>query len=665
LRQQFCEIGINNIKELIRENSDIPSLIWARTSLDIHLLDDIVDDLEEQRTKLYELTSSLLTLEPDPVKYTHDIRANKAQYVYAASVIGAEINSLEKVSPALLVHTGPQIETMRAKIGLTDKSASPYQREFVGLYAGLLSRQLETAIHLPKAYGEAGSAIEVYTSGMGSLSTVLRGIVERYKYDVDICVSSSFYFEVGILADKLTNKNTQEQIDEKFYNKFENQAQKKTAKPLAYFVQPYSSSPSDPVLDIDRMLKTLEDNPVNRPVYIVIDGTMHGATLNYWDRITKLVEQNKNVTLILAESMVKHSQIGIDKTPAGFAAAYGANPKIIEIAASESATILTEAAAVNLYPFDEYSQTERILRAGRNAEWLSGQMKAYLKANPYVNEVYYSLPNSNEPNELISQYKTKPPFFFIKLNHLLQEDQQRTLTGSLPARSLSELAQGTSYGFDESRFEFIPINGDTYLRISAGQESPIQLQATLSTLERSFKTVTDRDWVETAYSDKVHYLAQDISSGHTIDNSAVIPPNEQQNIRSSDIYKARRFDDMSIQLAYQYQIRTVLNEKPKGFEPRYYVESYNESLNALESAKISDSRLEQLTCEWVIAQDYFLEEFQRAMENEISRTQAYTLARMVVALKSMHISLIPVAKKVYECIEKTRPGDMRFSKGNE
>jgi cystathionine beta-lyase/cystathionine gamma-synthase len=461
----------------------------SRTSdVDQSVLLSLEKSIIEIGNRLTEITEQTI-LDPHPNTGLLRLQSAKQLLCLFNAQLAALSVSTEKVSPGLewhsAFHSGILQGELSEKAFFSNYGITGYSRSSAGSMGLLLVMQLTSESRVPRLSPSSNYSSEIFASGMSGLSSVYNSL--KTALDPELLMTSGFYFELPIISQLEKHDVTTLPADDRFHTRLTRELGKNTEKPLVIFAQPFGSGLNEPVFDLARTLKNLRETDSSRPVFLVLDTTMHGMTLEGWQDIEQLNSSGKDVTLIQVQSLLKHSQMGMDSVPGGFAVAYGSHPEIIRSTTSLRGAVLPEYNAAFLYPFNSEIQTHRIQRAGRNAEYLAGTIQNSVKDNPFVNQVYYS-PNQDPRSETVSsQYSIRPPFLYITFPPLISGHIEKYLNLPHYKNLFPETGNGTSYGFDGTRWEIFTLDdsGSFCVRLAAGQESVLQLMSLTETLTHS------------------------------------------------------------------------------------------------------------------------------------------------------------------------------------
>lgn len=613
----------------------------------------LADQIPKILAELRSLQDRLSTpQEIDPFITSQETQNLLGEYGFLISQSASLATSSEMVSPAR-GHNGPMTAKVQEISTTTElPKTSGYSRFRPGIFARMLAGNIDAQYRLPQASNVSRKEVAVYSSGMGGLGSVLEALA---NLNSEMVISDGFYFELPAVAKKTGLITDTTPVDEEYYLSAAGKLRQETVRPITFFAQPFSSG-MEANFDLDRLLKVIETSDFSRPVYIVLDTTMHGPSLQNWDRINALNRGGKNVTYIEVQSLVKHGQLGLDKVPGGVVIAYGSNPDVINSAAGTRGALMQEFAAACLFPFSSETQLHRIHRAGRNAEHLSNFLQELTKDNPLFGGVFYSSADTRQ------DYATKSPFLFLKINPLVKPYFDESLAQALVTAShtIPDTTEGTSYGFNGTRFESIPIgpNRSDVIRIAAGQQSILNIMALEAHLERM---ITNPSWIENASG----WLNREIDTliADTLPRilraprrTAFNPHRDPQNSTHSALNEITNRDANGFLLnSFRgYQISAELTN-PKLREKLNVPQEKLDELNSL-LPPVTDVKAAFI--QWQIVQPEFIDAFRTKLTvagKSPSPEAAYLLAHAATDIKGVRIVLAPVAKLVNDVLKQIQP----------
>lgn len=633
------------------------------SSADTAVLESMLADLDARVADLDDLSNNTLDINPDPLLDLQAIQRQKQAVMHQAHTIAGISEATERVSPEMTrtakFHTGVlQANMSRGQGFLNERSAGVYTRENAGTMAHLLGLNIAREYGLPNRTNTSKREVEVFANGMGALGSVLESIEDQKP---ELIISEGVYFELPSIAERHGSIKKQTPINDELYFGIAAKLKNESVQPLVIFGQPFGSGMEEKVFDLDRTLKIIKDSEGKRPIVLVIDSTMHGASLQRWKDVEEITSSGKDFTLIEVQSLVKHGQIGMDTVPGGVALAYGTHPELVRASTASRGTMMQEHQAAVLFPFSAELQLARIQRAGRNAKYLAQELKTKLANNPIYNGVH--LASESDP-EVSNQYKTKPPILFIRLNPLIPPTKVDILLDNLTGldRTFPESGKGTSYGFDGTRFEIIPIGegGSQTLRIAAGQESSIPLMAMARHIE---------------YQLNHPRFIRDVSYGLKEEIRMVSEPfgYDKENFKYRLYYdpslNVNDSGDMYIAGLGNNEVESYLHDQCRGHEIseglksnpelKQTLEITDESLDNMAKKLDSPQEIRDWMTQYVITKPEFLNEFRKRLTvfgKAPSMEKAYQIAKAINSHKGVKIVLAPIAKIANQVLKEMQPG---------
>ncbi len=627
---------------------------YKLSEVDKTVLEAVQGQAEDRTRELIELEEEVQILKKWPGADAKDLVRQKRKLLYETNLLAGLAISTEHVSPEMYrfsnFHKGLMQATLKNSAGLVaDRASGIYTRENAGTFAHLLGLNIAREKMLPALTPTNDYGVEVFTSGMGALGSVLESISQAWHPDT--IMASGIYFELPVVAQNANTIKEVEPVGENFYFDIATKL-KQGQKPLAVFAQPFSSGVDDMVVDTKRILEIIKNNDGNQPVFLVLDTTMHGVNINFWPQVNEITSAGKDFTLIEIQSLVKHGQLGLDAVPGGVALAYGTHPEIISTTIGSRATMMPEANAAVLFPFLGEVQSHRIERAGRNAEYLAKGLSESQKDNPLIDSVYYAPTADEAAKKVSSQYETKSPILFLKLNPVIPE---RTLVFWLSDLSginynFPESGIGTSYGFDGTRFENIPIgrDGGVSIRIAAGQESMLQVMALEKYLDYYLNKPELNEYVSRDLKSEIRQIVSPMEyQKEDFKYSFYFLPGMNRN-SNSDKY-LQNMENGRVLRYFSDQVRGRLlvkefTDKP-GLATR--LEITQKEIEDLKGTFDKPEEINQIFTSWMITQPEYIGALRHklAIRGKMpSEETTYQIARLVTDNKAVKIILGPIAK---------------------
>lgn len=633
-----------------------------RSDTDKAVLDSMTAEIDNRIGTLTNLSQQFLEIQTDPLVDAQNIQIQKQMLLANSHLIAGIGESTERVSPQMgnigEFHTGPLQSVLRNNAGfLNERGPGVYNRENAGTMAHLLSLNIAREYRLPEKNPTARRQVEVFGSGMAALGTVLEAVESSNS---ELIITEGFYFELPEIAKRHKVITETTPIDDKLYFGLAEKLKVDSTKPLTIIAQPYGSGLEPNIFDLKRTLGIIKSAEGNRPVTLILDSTMHGASINEWQTVQEITGMGKNFTLIEIQSLVKHGQLGMDSVPGGVALALGSHPELVRTSTGSRGTMMPEHAASVLFPVNAETQMIRIQRAGRNAEYIANHLRSRLQNNPIFERVHYA--PSSDP-ETAKQYKTKPPILFIEINPLVPSHEMSVLMTEFSAihKMFPESGKGTSYGFDGTRFEIIPIGRDQSptIRIAAGQESTLQLMAIANFIETKMNNPNFIKNVSFAIKQEISSIQERWGySKENFKSRLYFDPSSDENNDTDTSIEDMRSQEVQMYLQDQcrgYQISQELTENKKLRESLGIEEKQLADLNkSLDSPQEIRSWVTELT----ITKPVFLKELRNKLSvagKSPSLERVYQIAKAINNNKGVAIVLGPVAKIANDILKKMQP----------
>lgn len=634
-----------------------------RTDVNKIVLEKMATEINQKKQELEDLALSALNISPDSLEDAQNVQQLKQELMFDSHTLASLGESTERVSPEMSAsgdfHAGPIQQQMRQHQGFfNERSASVYSRESAGTFGHLLGLNIAREYGLPNRSNTTNRQVEVFNSGMAALGTVMESLEEVKPQFI---ISEGVYFELPATAIRHGFITETTQVNEDLYFKIAKEAKKDSSTPLVIVGQPFGSGMEKNIFDLDRVLAIIKTTDTKRQIVLVVDSTMHGATLQKWNDVNEIIDTGKNFTLIEVQSLMKHSQLGLDTVTGGVALGYGSHPEHARNRSGSRGTIISEHNAAVLFPFSAEQQIHRVQRAGRNAEFIANNLTEKLKGNPLFKAVHYA---TNSDHETAKRYKTKPPILFVELNELVPEQVVNQLKGQFVGiqKMFPESGRGTSYGFDGTRFEVMSLGPDhsKVIRIAAGQESSIQLMAITRYIEYIMNdpklAQNSGRWLQ----DEIDYLNNENKTYSKADFDIYLQFNRDANPDS----KA----DQYIESLYTQGVALYIKDQCRGHEIINGLRSNTEIKTktgvkepSIDRLALNLDRPEEVmnwVRKYVIIQPEFLERFRTKLaigSKRPSLERAYQIAKAINDLKGVNILLAPVAKIMNNILKEAQP----------
>ena len=348
------------------------------------------------------------------------------------------------------------------------------------------------------------------------------------------------------------------------------------------------------------------------------------------------------------------------------ALAYGTNADIVKSSGGALGTIVNETNAAYLFPLDSAVQKQRIARAGRNAEFVYDFFAQKLKDCPYFEDIYIASHADSASAQTSKKYGISPPFIFMKVNPLVAEHVERITNRELNDRVNQQplVSKGTSYGFDETRVEVIPIGGDRYIRIATGQESVLQAMQVANTLDEVIRGESVQRNVRELVRQEMDSIVEHI--GYNVDEVEV------------GIYYDALFDDETNAATYLEQVTSpdaqlYLSSQYRGWRlvdglssnPRLreFLGITEADLARLQASLDEKGKINRIRNKYIVSSSAYVKQLQKKLTvfgKPLSRSQVHMIAKYVIGLNSVGLNYLPVAKDVYTTVHEVRPEEYEF-----
>ncbi len=289
-------------------------------------------------------------------------------------------------------------------------------------------------------------------NGMAAFTTIFNFLQMTQKIRNPVLLGKNSYFQYKqILIESLREKVTE--INESDTEQIISVIKK--IRPSVIFIDSLCNAKYIPVPDLPRIIDFLKKE-YKQEIYLVIDNT--GLSINF--QPFKLLGLNRNVHLIVFESLMKYIHLGLDRVTGGIIiASQGDGGKLFECRKHLGTNISDS----SVYAFPIPSRiilNKRLLRHKRNVLLLTFELQKHLKViypgqGSFFNLVF------NKRNNNPRQYNR-----FIKT--ALQKAKKYNF----------QLVGGTSFGLNHTRIYLTSLwskYGEPFLRISAGTEDLRQI----------------------------------------------------------------------------------------------------------------------------------------------------------------------------------------------
>lgn len=432
---------INKYKDILPEKSAIA--ILALQNEWIIKLGKFLKEINQLKMQSINHSSGLkllLKLEQEKDENYYFLRS-------LSGVIGSLATATDWQSPSanysVLSETGSQTGRISATI-------NDYKRDWHLDAEGFEKAYLKEYIEAPLKFRLRAL---LTNSGMAAFTTVFNFLQMTQKIGNTVLLGRSSYFQYKqILKESLRKKVIE--IDESKTEQIIKTV--KESKPSAIFIDSLCNAKYIPVPDLPCIIDFLKKE-YKEEIYLVIDNT--GLSINF--QPFKLIGLNRNVHLIVFESLMKYVHLGFDRVTGGIIIAGGFDGGKLFECRKHLGTNISDS---SVYAFPKPSRpilNKRLLRHQRNASLLTSELKKYLKVIYPGQGSFFNLVFDKKHDNL-RQYNR-----FIKT--ALQKAKKYNF----------QLVGGTSFGLNHTRIYLTSLwskYGEPFLRVSAGTENLRQME---------------------------------------------------------------------------------------------------------------------------------------------------------------------------------------------
>lgn len=399
-----------------------------------------------------------------------------------AGIISSLITCLDWQSPSFAhskySYAGKQTGKIRGTINDYKRDVHLDEEEYEKLY-------LKKYIDAPFKFG-----INVFMvgSGMAAFTTIFNFLLAEKKINGKVLIGKSSYFQYK----QLLVKNWGNLIIEVDEFDTENILKiLKYQKPAVIFFDSLCNAKDISVPDLVTIINYLIKNN-QKDTYLVIDNTGLSITFQPFKMIIGLP---KKVHLILFESLMKYTHLGMDRATGGIIAAHGKDTgKIYDYRKNLGTNI--QDSSVYAFPLPNRKILEkRLARYERNALLLSTALQDYIdgkKNCPIEKIIYPGLPN-------YSGYKwtASLPFHGSFFNLEFKKKNIRVYKRFIDVvikeakKQNVDIVAGTSFGLNTTRVYLTSLwtdFGEPFVRVSVGTENRLQIEE----LKKVFTAAIDK-----------------------------------------------------------------------------------------------------------------------------------------------------------------------------
>lgn len=432
---------INKYKDILPEKSTVA--ILAMQNEWVKKLEKLLKEISQLKMQSINHSSSLkllLKLEQEKDENYYFLRS-------LSGIIGSLTTATDWQSPSANYSVLSEAGSQTGKISAT---INDYKRDWH------LDAEKFEKVYL-KEYIEAPLKFRLRAlmanSGMAAFTTIFNFLQMTQKIRNPVLLGKNSYFQYKqILIESLREKVTE--INESDTEQIISVIKK--IRPSVIFIDSLCNAKYIPVPDLPRIIDFLKKE-YKQEIYLVIDNT--GLSINF--QPFKLLGLNRNVHLIIFESLMKYVHLGLDRVTGGIIiASQDDGGKLFECRKH----LGTNVSDSSVYAFPIPSRpilNKRLLRLQRNAFLLASDLQKYLKVIYPSHGSFFNLV-FNKRNDNPRQYNR-----FIKT--VLQKAKKYNF----------QLVGGTSFGLNHTRIYLTSLwskYGEPFLRVSAGTENLRQME---------------------------------------------------------------------------------------------------------------------------------------------------------------------------------------------
>lgn len=335
--------------------------------------------------------------------------------------------------------------------------------------------------------------IHVYltNSGMSAISTALSFLIMEKKITSPVLLGKASYFELKKLTKQMIQKDVIE-FDEhdiqQFYKLFD------TVKPSVVVLDSLCNSYNMATPNIEAIFLYITKH-TKHPVYILLDNTNVATTLQ---PISSVRGKNKNVSIVVIESLNKYYQFGADRTSAGVIYAWGKDTIKLQEAREHMGTIILDASCYMLPTPNRNLLEKRLRRYERNVSLLTTALSNYLAITP--SKILRDVAHPTLSHHPAFSWAKKMPFhgsFFAFTWHKKYDTpnmHNRFIKEVLrqAKKQKVQITSGTSFGFQKSRIYLTSATfdvGKPFVRFSVGTENIYEIEKIKDVLIAAIKNL--------------------------------------------------------------------------------------------------------------------------------------------------------------------------------
>jgi cystathionine gamma-synthase len=326
--------------------------------------------------------------------------------------------------------------------------------------------------------GSAGLRALLTSCGMGAFTTVVAFLRDAGRLEGPIVVGRGLYHETRLLLERALSGSIHT-VDERDTGALLRAIG--ALRPSAVFLDSLSNTTWMPVPDLPAVIERLRGGTT----YLVIDNT--GLSVSF----QPFAIAGDGLPLIVFESLLKYAQLGLDRVNAGVIVARGEDGDALADYREHLGTNISDLAACALPTPLRWVLERRLARIGRNCTLLAGRLAC--RVGRLAEIVYPGLPG--HPSHRVAR---RLAFRGGCLSIVLRDDDRelgraRALIEAAVAKGGQRgvaLTAGASFGFDTTRIYLTAANaecGEPFLRVSAGTEHTLELEALADVLEAAVR----------------------------------------------------------------------------------------------------------------------------------------------------------------------------------
>jgi len=409
-------------------------------------------------------------------KYFHLLRSQQG-------LIGALITSTDWQSPSFYHTTqsfaGRQTGQITPNYGDYKRDEHmderPYQQAFLQEY-------VDGFVKLP---------VRVYltNSGMAAFTTILNFLFMENKIKVPLLIGKSAYHENEELVSKILGKHVVT------VNESDTETIIKTIKeknPSVIIFDSLTNTEEVALPDLKTIITYLVKN-AKKDIYVVIDNTCLSI---HFQPLSLVLAKNKNVHLVVFESLLKYHQFGMDRVTGGIIWAYGKDVGELFYTREHSGTNILDSSVYALPKPNRKVLTKRLRRFERNTKVLAHYLSEKIKEkNTIFDGINYPAISYHRAFLQSQKMSFHGSFFTIsfKKDYKNVKTYKRFVTAIIEEAKRQDvnIVSGTSFGFNTTRIYLTALKTDfaiPFIRVSVGTEHRLDLEK----IKNVFSNVIDK-----------------------------------------------------------------------------------------------------------------------------------------------------------------------------